>query len=510
MKVSWSLMSLAILFVLAGCGGKGDATLGSSNSSSLGSFTTRAAGTAQPPVISISPGATVYGLAGASFTEVVQSSVVGGYASPAVGKVAFIRNNELCVMDADGKNVRTLTSTYSWESGPTFSPDGTRIAFEYEDGISFVRPDGTGYSRFLEDAEAPSWSKDGSQLVFTRRTGGYGTDQVFRVRADGTELTQLTTTGGLRPFWAPDATRIYFSRGDSLWWIRPTGGTATKVVDGEFATVSPDGKKLAYTWDFNNRLSLVNVDGTGSIQVAVANFAACSPSFSRDGKSIFFSAGTPTSRLDVFSMTVGGGNVTNLTPGSSLDDWYPTTSPLSTTVPPPTSTTKRLIGTGGSFGASCAGFLFGQKDRAVTSVVTFDTKTTTVAGRSLARVAPLSSAETNGQNLVFHLSASDGSPLAGFKYTNGDSPVYTLLPGLTTQATGIIVTFSGSDGGVATVLPYTGTRAQAPYSVTREGQILKVSAEFIGLWDNKGMQQKGGSFGSVSIDLKTGQVVKTE
>jgi len=53
--------------------------------------------------------------------------------SPDGSQIAFqstgTGNGDLYVMDADGSNVRQLTSTPEADQGPAWSPDGTQVAF---------------------------------------------------------------------------------------------------------------------------------------------------------------------------------------------------------------------------------------------------------------------------------------------------------------------------------------------------------------------------------------------
>ncbi len=108
---------------------------------------------------------------------------------------------------SDGK-VRRLTS--GWDDFPAWSPRGDRIAFTgFESGdfeIYTIRPDGGGLRQLTRthgNDSHPVWSPDGRWLVFvSSRTGAkdeyiysreaqsYG--EIFAMRADGTDLRQLT------------------------------------------------------------------------------------------------------------------------------------------------------------------------------------------------------------------------------------------------------------------------------------------------------------------------------
>src|SRR3989442_9572981 len=52
-------------------------------------------------------------------------------AQPAISKnhIAFIYSGDLWVSDLDGKNVKRLTADEGLQASPSFSPDGTLIAF---------------------------------------------------------------------------------------------------------------------------------------------------------------------------------------------------------------------------------------------------------------------------------------------------------------------------------------------------------------------------------------------
>jgi hypothetical protein len=111
--------------------------------------------------------------------------------------------------------------------GAAWSPDGSRIAFvghiliNDEDyySLRLVNPDGSGLTEIMPFTwfymSPPTWSPDGTRIAFS--LGGY----ISVIRADGTGLTQLTTSwGALTSAWSPDGTRIaYGMRGNSIMEI---------------------------------------------------------------------------------------------------------------------------------------------------------------------------------------------------------------------------------------------------------------------------------------------------
>jgi Tol biopolymer transport system component len=87
---------------------------------------------------------------------------------------------------------------------PAYSPDGSRIAFEYfEGGLWVVNADGTG----LRHVPAPdglrsvAWSPDGSSLIAVGVGGGK--DQLFLINVETGQAVQLTSNGGDFPAWIP-------------------------------------------------------------------------------------------------------------------------------------------------------------------------------------------------------------------------------------------------------------------------------------------------------------------
>src|ERR671928_598833 len=78
---------------------------------------------------------------------------------------------EIYTMRADGSDTRRLTNNAAFDAGPTFSPDGKRIAFvSHRDGnyeIYLMNADGTGprnLTRHPAKDNYATWSPDGKRL----------------------------------------------------------------------------------------------------------------------------------------------------------------------------------------------------------------------------------------------------------------------------------------------------------------------------------------------------------
>jgi len=165
------------------------------------------------------------------------------------------------------------------------------------------------------------------QLIFVRSTDS----QIYRVNADGSGLTQLTTGGGHGPpAWSPDGNRIAFTAGD-VYIMNADGSNLKRRTPGPFYSVawSPDGRTLALDGPSGGdslNISTVSVDGDDVPMVLKTNAAA--PSWSPDGKRIAYGRGTayydPT---QIYFMNADGSDPHRATPDSAGFNWGPAWSP---------------------------------------------------------------------------------------------------------------------------------------------------------------------------------------
>jgi len=115
-------------------------------------------------------------------------------------------------MDVDGANAELLTpfqfGETSYRSGPSWSTDGRRVAFQSRvDGrfqIVTINLRDRGMKQLTSEGsnEDPSWAPDGRHLVITSNRSG--SKQLWVLDAETGRTRQLTRAGGARlAAWSP-------------------------------------------------------------------------------------------------------------------------------------------------------------------------------------------------------------------------------------------------------------------------------------------------------------------
>ena len=239
-------------------------------------------------------------------------------------------NSEIFVMNTDGSGQRNLTSNPAFDGDPSFSHDGSRIAFTSarDSGNFFIYimdADGSNQIRLHNTAlmdSQPSFSPDDSRIVFTStRDGNF---EIYIMNIDGTNQTRLTNTiaEDRDPSFSPDGSKIVFtSNRDGNFEIyvmnsdgtNPTRLTSSAAID-EKPAFSPDGSKIAFTSmrDGNFEIYVMNADGSNPINLTNNPTYDADPVFSPDGSKIAFHS-LVNQNFEVVVMNADGSNRINLT-----------------------------------------------------------------------------------------------------------------------------------------------------------------------------------------------------
>src|ERR1044071_2975243 len=163
-------------------------------------------------------------------------------AQPAISQnhIAFIYAGDLWVADLDGKNVKRLTADEGAELNPTFSPDGSLIAFtgQYDGNLDvYVVPVAGGVpARLTWHSGADlvqSFTPDGSAVMFTSAravfTGRY--TQLFTVPVKGGIEEPLKLPNAYEATYSPDGSRLAYNPISPafLEWKHDRGGLTSTI-----------------------------------------------------------------------------------------------------------------------------------------------------------------------------------------------------------------------------------------------------------------------------------------
>jgi dipeptidyl aminopeptidase/acylaminoacyl peptidase len=218
---------------------------------------------------------------------------------------------ELGSMATDGQTIAYVNRSFTWGNGmygamalftvdrsthvagivdtmasfPDWSPAAMQLVYctdEHEQAVNYRRPQQLAlYDRETSQTTLltqgnwfngnPEFSPDGEWIVYTSDEGHQDVFEIWKMKRDGSQKTQLTQGSNLsgnnygniglgRPSWSGDGTSVYFSRmsensaEDGIFRIPAGGGAPVAVIQSrwlDFASaVSPDNTKLAF---FSNR-----------------------------------------------------------------------------------------------------------------------------------------------------------------------------------------------------------------------------------------------------------------
>jgi len=204
-------------------------------------------------------------------------------------------------------------------------------ATSQESDIAVVRPDRTGFTTLIRNAENPAWSPDGRLVAFDRKTAR-GDWDLFVANADGSDQRQLDHPGAneYKPSWAPDGLQLTYTDGEEIYVVNADLTESRSVTDSEpedgayEPAWSPSGEWIAFITG-GGGITLIHPDGSGRHDLP-GDGTASNPTWSPDGTKIAYDAAGVQGWGDIFVSNPDGTQVRQLThsPGyEAAPTWSP-------------------------------------------------------------------------------------------------------------------------------------------------------------------------------------------
>jgi TolB protein len=212
--------------------------------------------------------------------------------------------NSISKVAPGGSNVQMLVEGFQGAAAGTlaWAPDGSRLVFSREidsygeTDLFTMRPDGRDVRRLLARPgldSFPSWSPDGTTIAFSGSRPRQGDDvsrsfpgtDVYVVPAAGGEPSQLTHTDrDSDPDWAPDGTAIVFQSDrqsppgtlrPDLYLMTPSGGNQRPLTSIGCLQCGPAWQPRAAAFGARTRVTLKlaakPIDGRSPLRVVISN-----------------------------------------------------------------------------------------------------------------------------------------------------------------------------------------------------------------------------------------------
>jgi TolB protein len=231
---------------------------------------------------------------------------------------------KLQVADTDGFNPQTLLTSKEPVMSPVWSPDSRKIAYvSFEQGKAeiYIHDITSGTREKVSSFDgingAPAWSPDGKRLAMTLSKDG--NPDIYVLHIQNKTLSRVTNHWSIdtESVWMPDGESLVFTSSRSgkpqLYQVELSAKSTPKrlTFEGDYsanASVSPDGKALAFVLGEGNRFRIaVMYPETRVMQVLTDGPQDESPEFAPNGSMILY-ASQVNGRAVLAAVSIDGGH----------------------------------------------------------------------------------------------------------------------------------------------------------------------------------------------------------
>ncbi|PKM41757.1 MAG: hypothetical protein CVV03_11605 [Firmicutes bacterium HGW-Firmicutes-8] len=263
----------------------------------------------------------------------IKYSRQASFAEPGLfkGKIVFVSDREasdrkIYIVNADGTNLRLISTKTNSNDTPAFSPDGEKIAFEgglsKNDVSEIFITNGSSLTQLTDYAsvdtyKSPKWTADGKTIFFVKHEGATKHFTIYRYDLTSKkEQKVLDNAGGSDISVSPDGRYLAYEYPDvnsDIYVKDLISGLTVNLTKGNGKEInyhpswSPDGKKIAFTNSSGRHIEVYVMESTGeNIQRITDNsWSEESPAWSPDGTKLIYTShryGDPWGGGELFVM----------------------------------------------------------------------------------------------------------------------------------------------------------------------------------------------------------------
>lgn len=283
------------------------------------------------------------------------------------GQVAFSSDRtgvpQIYLINIDGTDLHPITNLPDGACQPTWSPDGTALAFTSpcavdtdtyrESSLYIMNADGSGMEALMPGSRGdydPAWSPDGERIAFTSLRDGV--KEIYSLTLESRQVTRLTESSlneeNTQPAWSPFGNQIVFVKKRvgalQIWAMTDTGQNPIQVVRSgqelwDYEPVwAPDGETIFFTQrqvsvpalSYIMKIRYEDRTSQTAVRAKLGVIGVANLGFSPDGQWMICEGVDERGNKDIYTMTPSGEQRTRMTtdPGDDFDpNWRPVSGP---------------------------------------------------------------------------------------------------------------------------------------------------------------------------------------